>query len=153
MKKNTDAALWATCRSTKSRHDTRSNDQHGRNHSAVPALSEPDSFPFRTLRRRRNWRLVPARWLARLADETQLRSDELGLRSGRLVWIAPRRVSKRAALIAFGAQLLLNAEWFAVFFGLHQPGWALFDISTLWCTIFTKIRLLRRQRPACWCRI
>jgi translocator protein len=63
--------------------------------------------------------------------------------SGWLVWKSEATVSKRAALTAFGAQLILNAAWSAIFFGLHDPGWALVEICFLWLAILCTIVLFR----------
>lgn len=41
------------------------------------------------------------------------------------------RRSKVIALAIFGLQLILNAAWSWLFFGLHAPGWALLDIILL----------------------
>lgn len=65
--------------------------------------------------------------------------------SGWLVWTSPVSPSKRTALIAFTLQLLLNAAWSAIFFGLHQPGWSLVEICLLWTAILTTILLFRRH--------
>ncbi len=64
--------------------------------------------------------------------------------SGWLVWQSPGPAARRLAMIAFGVQLLLNAAWSAIFFGLHQPGWALVEICMLWTAILTTILLFRR---------
>jgi len=64
--------------------------------------------------------------------------------SGWLVWISPKSRYKRAAMTAFGVQLVLNAAWSALFFGLHQSGWALAEICGLWLAILTTIILFRR---------
>jgi len=53
-----------------------------------------------------------------------------------LVW--KHGLSKREAkiaLVAFGIQLFLNAVWSIIFFGMHNPGWALVDIMALWLAI------------------
>jgi tryptophan-rich sensory protein len=55
-----------------------------------------------------------------------------------LVWTAKikgKKQTKRGAYIAFGAQLLLNSLWSAVFFGLHQPWAGVGVIAALWFTI------------------
>ena len=41
----------------------------------------------------------------------------------------------RTPLIIFGIQMILNAIWSIVFFGLESPIFGLFVIVTLWCTI------------------
>jgi translocator protein len=41
----------------------------------------------------------------------------------------------RQALAAFVVQLILNALWSVVFFGMQSPGMALIVIVALWCTI------------------
>ncbi len=41
----------------------------------------------------------------------------------------------RAGLALFGVQLVLNAAWTGIFFGLRQPGWALVEILVLIATI------------------
>jgi len=63
--------------------------------------------------------------------------------SGWLVWQSESTVSKRAPLAAFGAQLILNAAWSALFFGFHDPGWAVVDICLLWLAILCTIVLFR----------
>ena len=57
--------------------------------------------------------------------------------SGWLVWSAQSERSKRPAMIVFAIQLALNAVWSALFFGLHSPGWALFEICLLWAAILS----------------
>lgn len=53
-----------------------------------------------------------------------------------------------AALMAlFAAQLVLNAAWSWLFFGLHRPLWALVDIVLLWASIAALIALFWRVRP------
>ena len=57
---------------------------------------------------------------------------------GVAAWLVRRRagfVGARAALAAFGVQLVLNALWSYLFFGLHRPGVALADIGALWIVI------------------
>ena len=52
-----------------------------------------------------------------------------------LVWRRAGFIGARAALAAFGVQLVLNALWSYLFFGLHRPGVALADIGALWIVI------------------
>lgn len=57
----------------------------------------------------------------------------------------------RFALLAFGAQLVLNGLWSYLFFGLHAPGAALVDIALLWIAIVaTIIAFARHSRLAAW---
>lgn len=43
------------------------------------------------------------------------------------------------ALTLFLIQLVLNAGWSAIFFGLRSPGWALIEIAFLWIAILATI--------------
>lgn len=51
----------------------------------------------------------------------------------------------RAALAAFGVQLVLNAGWSAVFFGLRSPGWAFAELCALWVAIVVTTVLFARR--------
>ena len=55
--------------------------------------------------------------------------------SGWLAWRQAGVAGAPAASAAYGAQLVLNAGWSAVFFGLHRPGWALAELALLWLSI------------------
>lgn len=61
----------------------------------------------------------------------------MGVAAG-LVWsqisVSPELVKK--ALLFFGIQLVLNAAWSYIFFGLHNPLLALTEIILLWLFIF-----------------
>lgn len=46
----------------------------------------------------------------------------------------------QTALYHFGFQLLLNGFWSLLFFGLHEPFWALLDIIALFILILLTIR-------------
>ncbi|HOW72801.1 MAG TPA: tryptophan-rich sensory protein [Phycisphaerae bacterium] len=78
----------------------------------------------------------------------------LYLLMGISAWQVWRRTGLRAAtvpLALFGIQLLLNAAWSGLFFGLRSPGAALLDIVLLWCAILgTVIAFWRRSAPAGW---
>jgi tryptophan-rich sensory protein len=67
-----------------------------------------------------------------------------------LVWrkgLENRQV--RIALIVFLAQLVLNALWSVVFFGLESPLYGLIVIAVLWGTILvTVIKFYRISRTA-----
>jgi translocator protein len=55
----------------------------------------------------------------------------------------------RGALALFGAQLLLNAAWSAIFFGLRSPGLAFAEIIALWLLIVaTTVEFWRRRAAA-----
>ena len=43
------------------------------------------------------------------------------------------------ALAVYAVQLLLNAGWSAVFFGLRRPDWAFAELSLLWLSIAANI--------------
>ncbi len=64
-----------------------------------------------------------------------------------LVWRARGSVAAAAApLAAWLVQLMLNALWSWLFFGLHRMGLALVDIVALWFTIVVTIALFWRVR-------
>jgi tryptophan-rich sensory protein len=66
--------------------------------------------------------------------------------AGWLVWRETRRV--QPALQLWGLQLFANGLWSWFFFGLHQPGIALADISVLFCLIVSFIIVSRRYSVA-----
>lgn len=53
-----------------------------------------------------------------------------------LVWRERGLSGARPQLALFGAQLVLNALWSALFFGLRSPGAALVEIFLLWCAVY-----------------
>jgi benzodiazapine receptor len=58
-------------------------------------------------------------------------------------------VGVKSAMILFFAQLVLNTLWSVLFFGLHQPMWAFFEILVLWLFILlTLIAFWRIALPA-----
>lgn len=69
-----------------------------------------------------------------------------------LVWQKRgRKKTVRRALIIFGTQLIFNAAWSILFFGLHWPGAALADIILLWLGIVATIFVFAKiSRPAAW---
>ncbi len=69
-----------------------------------------------------------------------------------LVWKKGfRRMDVRKALLVFGVQLILNATWSIVFFGLQSPAWALVNIIALWFAIVsTMILFYKISKPAMW---
>ena len=71
----------------------------------------------------------------------------MGIAAG-LVWLRRPSPLVRSALVAFGAQLLLNALWTPAFFGAHALGGALIVILALWLAILTTI--VRFARVSRW---
>lgn len=66
-----------------------------------------------------------------------------------LVWRQPVSAYRDIGLRWWWVQLVLNAGWSAVFFGLHRPGWALAEIALLWLAILiTLIYFWHAQRIA-----
>lgn len=69
--------------------------------------------------------------------------------SGYRVWKAPRSRPRRAALGLWGAQLVLNAAWTPLFFGLRRPLAALVDLVALTGTASAYAAVARKvDRPA-----
>jgi len=61
------------------------------------------------------------------------------------------RAEVRPALRLFGLQLLLNAAWSGLFFGLRAPGWAFLELLLLWAGILATLLQFRRlDRLAAW---
>lgn len=57
----------------------------------------------------------------------------------------------KAALSLFAIQLILNALWSILFFGLHTPAWALVEIIAMWVVIVaTIVAFAKISRPAAW---
>ena len=59
--------------------------------------------------------------------------------SGWLVWRAAGWPDAAAALAVYGIQLLLNAGWSPMFFGLRRPDWAFYELLGLWASILATI--------------
>ena len=60
-------------------------------------------------------------------------------------------LQKANILAVFGVQLGLNVLWSVIFFGLHQPGWAFFELVALWCSIvYVMVNFYRVSKPAMW---
>jgi len=64
-----------------------------------------------------------------------------------LVWRSARRGGAMRPLAAFAAQLVLNAVWPVVFFGLRMPGLAFAAIVALWAAIVITVVLFWRSVP------
>ncbi len=68
-----------------------------------------------------------------------------------LVWQQGGFAAWRGPLLAFFVQLVLNAAWTPLFFGLHWPGAALLEIILLWLAIaWTIAAFWRVHRTAAW---
>lgn len=67
------------------------------------------------------------------------------------VWQRGGFVAQRKPLALFLGQLLLNAAWTPLFFGLHRPGIALIEIVLLWLAIAATLAAFRPvSRAAAW---
>jgi tryptophan-rich sensory protein len=65
-----------------------------------------------------------------------------------LLWRRRGFGGARVALALFVGQLLANATWSPLFFGLHEPLWALVDLAVLWCLLLaTVIAFARKSLP------
>jgi tryptophan-rich sensory protein len=64
-------------------------------------------------------------------------------------WIVWRRVGWRhASMLAFALQLVLNALWSYLFFGLHRINWAFYEILALWLSVLLMMLLFWRVRSS-----
>jgi tryptophan-rich sensory protein len=64
-------------------------------------------------------------------------------------WLVWKRDGWRRPMWLYLMQLLLNAAWTPVFFGMHEIGWALVEILVLWLAIvITLLDFLRVNKPA-----
>jgi tryptophan-rich sensory protein len=62
-----------------------------------------------------------------------------------------RRDAIKPMLMAFGAQLVLNAVWSFLFFGLRSPFYGLIGIILLWLAIVvTMIKFWKVSKTATW---
>jgi tryptophan-rich sensory protein len=69
--------------------------------------------------------------------------------AGFLAWRQAGIAGARWTMLLFKLQLILNAAWSWVFFGLRQPGWAFAEIVLLWASILaTTVSLFGIFRPA-----
>jgi tryptophan-rich sensory protein len=66
-------------------------------------------------------------------------------------WLVWKRSGWGKAMAFYGIQLVFNAAWTPIFFGAHQPGWALVDIIAMWVAIaVTMIAFFRVSKAAGW---
>jgi translocator protein len=64
---------------------------------------------------------------------------------------APNRASSELMLTLFAANGFLNVLWSLLYFRLHRPDWALYEVPLLWASVLALIVLLARfAKPAAW---
>ena len=69
---------------------------------------------------------------------------------GTAAWVVWKRggfAGQRVALSFFLAQLLFNALWSPLFFGMHHPGLAFADIALLWLALLGTVAAFWKARP------
>jgi len=59
--------------------------------------------------------------------------------AGWLVWREAGLAGAALPLAVYAVQLLLNAGWSAVFFGMRRPDWAFLEVIGLWLSILATI--------------
>ncbi len=67
--------------------------------------------------------------------------------SGWLVWRTDGFAGAALPLAVYALQLLLNAAWTPLFFGLHRPDLAFFEIVLMWVAIAATIVLFAAVNP------
>ncbi len=69
-----------------------------------------------------------------------------------LVWSKGwNRKDVKKALSVFTLQLVLNAMWSVIFFGLQSPAWAFLNIVLMWLAIiWTMVLFYKISKPAMW---
>ena len=66
-----------------------------------------------------------------------------------LVWNKRNNPKTKSALMFYGIQLILNALWSIIFFGMHNPGLAFLEIIFLWSFILiTLIKFYKINKTA-----
>jgi len=66
-----------------------------------------------------------------------------------LIWQKRDNQKTKQALRFYGTQLILNALWSIIFFGMHNPGLAFLEIIFLWIFIFlTLIKFYKINKTA-----
>lgn len=68
--------------------------------------------------------------------------------SGYLAWSSSSGRVRQSAFWIYPAQLILNALWTPLFFGLSNPGLSLVNISAQWLIILLNIIAFYRIKPA-----
>jgi tryptophan-rich sensory protein len=76
----------------------------------------------------------------------------LGALSAATAWNAARdRATRQRIVLLFGINALLNVLWSELFFGLHRPDWALWEVVLLWLSVLALIVATRPiSRTASW---
>lgn len=64
--------------------------------------------------------------------------------SGWLVWRCGAVAGRRLAMFVYSVQLVLNAAWSWLFFGLQRPDLAFVEIVLLWVAILLSVLVFRR---------
>ena len=71
--------------------------------------------------------------------------------AGYFAWTRGSKPNRKTVFTVYGAQLILNALWTPLFFGLQHPLLALADLIALWFLILLCIGLFaQRSRLAAW---
>jgi len=71
--------------------------------------------------------------------------------AGFLVWRAVGFAGAKWTMTLFVTQLILNAAWSWIFFGLREPGWGFVEIVALWGAIAaTTVMMFRVSIGAGW---
>ena len=68
--------------------------------------------------------------------------------AGWLVWREMGFADAAVPLTAYAVQLILNAAWTPIFFGLRRPGLAAIEIAMLWASILATIWFFYPVSPA-----
>ena len=68
--------------------------------------------------------------------------------AGYLAWSSSSGRVRQSAFWIYPAQLILNALWTPLFFGLHNPGLSLINIFAQWLMILLNIIAFYRIKPA-----
>ena len=68
--------------------------------------------------------------------------------SGWLVWREKGLADAAVPLTVYAVQLVLNAAWSPIFFGLRRPGLAAIEIALLWASIVATILVFHPVSPA-----
>ncbi|MFK7885477.1 MAG: TspO/MBR family protein [Gammaproteobacteria bacterium] len=60
--------------------------------------------------------------------------------AGALAWVnATNAAQKKQIAIAFAINAVLNVMWSGLFFHLHRPDWALWQVGVLWLSVLSLI--------------